>query len=484
MAVNRVITTARGRLIYAAAVLLHSCCCAAGSTLAASPPFSVAHNSATLTAPAAAAADDAAHAPAMSSVNTAASPESEERGPAGALKTDNSGRFGTPLVLGPAYFGATGATARANSSWGVATTHAPQPENTRSLTFWGHFVGPCARTVWGFTASHSLPGSEASSPVYYPQCSADGMFGPSFEANVIDADGSLSHLVRTVASAAGPFAQYSFEGQNPSGANKYIAATYTDFNPAWGPSAANRMRPWGGAKVGSAPAAGELRTQIRASQSVTQAAIPQPAVQQLQQDLNVVFIQERCDGVTSRSFCQINFNIKTFIAGRDAYSPSSDATAFNDNGQGGLIAVVGPINEDGKPTAFHNGSGVQRDAWTSRGAPMQSGPFGRRAFRVEITWSQFEGVLLGVTGGEPATVFGEGWATPSNWVLLRAGYGQENYNNGSSTSTIEGSFASLEVASMGALKTDDVVEGGTSPPPPNPYRSANYIRGRVVAERI
>ena len=373
---------------------------------------------------------------------------------------DAGGRAsGTPLILGPAYFGATAATARANSSWGVATTHAPQPENTRSLTFWGHFVGggPCASTVWGFTASHSLPGSETDSG-FYPQC--DGFasgpgFGPSFEADAIDEDGGLAHLVRTVASADGPFAQYSAQGQNPSGANKYIAATYTDFNPMWRPAVANRMRPWVGGKLGGDATAGELRAQIRANQSVTQATIPQPQVQQLQQVVNVVFIQERCNGTASRSFCQINFNVKTFVSGVHAYARSSDATALNDNGQGGLIAVVGPINEAGKTTAFRNGSGARQTAWTSRGAPTQSSPFGRQAFQIEITWSQFQGVLLSVTGREPSTVFGEGWSTPENWVLLRAGYGQENYNNGTSGSTVEGSFASLEVASLGALKTDD-----------------------------
>jgi hypothetical protein len=65
----------------------------------------------------------------------------------------------TPLELTPALFNATGATVRANSSWGVATTHAPEPENERSVTFWGRFVAePCAGEVWGFTAHHPAPG--------------------------------------------------------------------------------------------------------------------------------------------------------------------------------------------------------------------------------------------------------------------------------------------------------------------------------------
>ena len=361
----------------------------------------------------------------------------------------------TPLVLTPTLFRATGATQRVNSSWGVATTHAPQPENYRSLTFWGHFVRePCDRKVWGFTAAHTLPHASVTSadarsgPGFYPQCG--DAFGPSFEADVLEPDGTPTHLVRTQASAAGPFAQYSVEGQNPSGANKFIAATYTDFNPKWSSGIPNRMRPWGAAISKSPATAGELRAIIRAKQSVTLVDLSQPAVQQLQQDVSLCFINERCDRAVSRSFCQIVFNVKTFIAGVHAYTPSSDATAFNDGGQGGLIAVVGPINMPGLPTTFHNASGVQQSSWTSRGSATQSVEFSRRTFAIEITWKQFQAVLLSVTDGDPEPVFGAAgeWAVPGNWVLLRAGYGQENYNNGTGMSTIEGKFESLEVESL------------------------------------
>lgn len=373
----------------------------------------------------------------------------------------------TPLVLTSSLFRATGGTQRVNSSWGVATTHAPHPENYRSLTFWGRFVHePCASKIWGFTESHLLPKSSArvltdplanySGSGYYPQCG--DLFGPSFEADAFEPDGTPTHVVRTQASTSGPFAPYSIEGQNPSGANKYIAATYTDFNPKW--HGTERMRPWGGTIYSGSSSTGERRVIIRANQSVTAAALPEPAVQQLQQDVNVCFINERCNQTTSRSFCQIVFNVKTFIAGVHAYTPASDATAFNDGGQGGLIAVVGPINYEGKPTTFHNATGVQQTAWISRSSAMQSAEFTRRTFAIEITWAQFQGILLSVTGGDPGPVFGDAgeWAVSENWVLLRAGYGQENYNNGSSVSTIEGRFEGLEVIS---LKSDD--EDGCSP---------------------
>ena len=91
----------------------------------------------------------------------------------------------------------------------------------------------------------------------------------------------------------------------------------------------------------------------------------------------------------------------------------------------------------------------QRNGAEQTSAAMQSAPYGLRDFRVEITWRQFQGVLRSVTAGDPAPVFGDSWSVPENWVLLRAGYGQENFNNSSSTSTIEGYFTSLEVVSLG-----------------------------------
>jgi hypothetical protein len=401
-------------------------------------------------------------------------------------KTDD-----TPLVLTPSYFGATAATVRANSSWGHETTHAPHPENQRSLTFWGRFVSePCASKVWGYTESHPLPGEPFEADAGFVPACGDA-FGPSYEADVIDDSGHRSHQIRTQVGVDGPFTNYDSAGQNPSGANKYIGATYVSFNPSWEPAVANRMRPWGGAaNDGDGDSSGgELRVEITTNQSVAEATIPQPDVQQLQQVVTCTFIQERCNRTTSSSFCQISFNIKTFIAGVHAYTASSAATAFNDEGSGGLIAVVGPINVDGQPTPFHNSSGTSgKTAWTSRGLPTADAAVASRRLVVEITWTQFQGVLRGVTGGDPAPVFGVGcklilfssvltfWeattnqksinagAAPENWVLLRAGYGQENYNNGnngnngSSTSTITGGFTSLEVASMGTLrrlKTDD-----------------------------
>jgi hypothetical protein len=349
----------------------------------------------------------------------------------------------TPLSLRPTYFGATGATVRAASSWGTASTGAPQPQSTRSLTFWGRFVSaPCSSTAWGFNVAHALTTPLGTvDAAYYPECG--GVYGPSVEADVL-VSGTPNHLLRTVSRAAGPFTGFSAAGQNGSGANAYIQGAYVDFNPRWDSGYASRMKPWSASYTNL----DRLRVAIRGYQSVTQASIPQPTVQQLQQVMRVVFINERCDRAMSRSYCQIEFNVKTHVSGVNAYSPGSNATAFNDQGQGGLIAVVGPINTTGRSTDLVNAQG-RRSAWTSWATATRATTFGRSLFQIEISWSQFQAVLNAVTANNPAPVFGSAWNDRNAWVLLRAGYGQENYNRGNTTSTIEGLVENLEVISVG-----------------------------------
>ena len=351
-----------------------------------------------------------------------------------------------PLQLSTGHFMATASTVRVNSSWGTANTHAPHPENFRSLTFWGHFVdGPCSTAavapVWGFTAKHKFTGAP-SGEAFYPDCG--GLYGPSLEADIVES-GTAAHLIVTESTRSGPFSGFGAHGQNPSGANAHIAATYVDFNPQFQPQYANRMKPW--SATYSDPS--RLRVAIRVNQSVVLSLIPQPSLQQLQQVLHVCFINEMCDSSTSSSYCQISFNIKTHISGAHAYVPGSDATAFNDNGQGGLIVVVGPINHKGLSTNMSTSRG-NIVTWTSWGLSTQSGTFEQGTFQVEITWDQFQSVLLAVTDENPIAVFGDEWNNRSAWVLLRSGYGQENWNVGNTTSSVRGLFQSMELMSVGS----------------------------------
>ena len=94
--------------------------------------------------------------------------------------------------------------------------------------------------------------------------------------------------------------------------------------------------------------------------------------------------------------------------------------------------------------------GVRYDAWTSWGAGTRASGFNLTKFQVEVTWSQFQQLLVGVTeeDGDPSAVYGPRWNSTDAWVLLRAGYGQENYNRGTTTSVLEGLFQSLEVLSL------------------------------------
>ena len=298
-----------------------------------------------------------------------------------------------PLQLSTGHFLATASTARVNSSWGTAETHAPQPENFRSLTFWGHFVdGPCSTAatvpVWGFSTRHNFTGAP-SGEAFYPECG--GLFGPSLEADIVES-GTAAHLIVTESANSGPFTGFGAHGQNPSGANAHIAATYVDFNPQYQPQYANRMKPW--SATYSDPS--RLRVAIRVNQSVVLSSISQPSLQQLQQVLHVCFINEKCDSSTSSSYCQISFNIKTHISGAHAYVPGSDASAFNDNGQGGLIVVVGPINKKGLSTKMVTPKG-KIVTWTSWGMATQSHTFKEGAFQVVLPFPFLDKFFLLIT---------------------------------------------------------------------------------------
>ena len=345
---------------------------------------------------------------------------------------------------------------RANSSWGTGSTGAPMLKNERGLTFWGRFVSTtpakCQQRIWGYNARRGL-----SSPLgvvkeaYSPDCPTDDgvLFGPSVEADVtLASTGATVHLVRTVASTGGPFGTYGKLGQGPSHANKFIGAAYVTLNPPWRASEDRRMKPFGAPEL----KAGRLRAAIVAVQYATAVELPEPSLQQLQQALRIVFINEQCNISTSRSFCQISLNVKTLLAGFQAYGPKADARVLDDPAQNGLIVFLGPMNQNGHNTSFNSGSVAGRcTAWSSWGNATVNKRFGEeKTFHMEVRWEDFKGCILqGTTDGNPAPVFGPKWDVPDAWVLKEVGYGQENYNHGSTTSVIEGLFQSLEVRSIG-----------------------------------
>lgn len=345
----------------------------------------------------------------------------------------------TPVVLTPTYFGADASTTRGASVWATESYPEAVVPNARTLVFWGRFAdGGCAPPGWGATREHPL--SLLGLPVFravYPDCA--GSYGPSVDADTF-AFGAAQHLIRTAVAPGGAFRDYGMAGQNASGANAYIHATYVGFNPRWTSDEPNRMRPWSGSSADPA----RIRFALRARQSVVREELSVPTEQQLQQVLRMLVINEDCDRAASSSFCQLEFNFKTFNRGVGAYTDFSAGSAFNDAGQGGLIAVVGPIAATGQSTTVHGDP-----AWTSWGASTQLAAFDDETFQIEMTWDQFQQLLRNVSEGNPAAIFGANWQVRDSWVLLRIGYGHENYNRAATgTSVLEGYFESVEVLAL------------------------------------
>lgn len=110
----------------------------------------------------------------------------------------------TAPVLTPHTFAVNGSTVRCNSSWGHATTHAAQPENTRSVTFWGAWLEPACSSSssssssrtnsggnstdgrgvgWGYTRPHPFSTRNAAAVLdaFYPSCDgASDCDGPDY----------------------------------------------------------------------------------------------------------------------------------------------------------------------------------------------------------------------------------------------------------------------------------------------------------------
>ena len=260
--------------------------------------------------------------------------------------------------------------------------------------------------------------------VYYPSSSATSTLrGPSLEGDVLVRRNQYRHLIRAIVpktSSKSFFTSYDSNGQNASGANSNILAIYSEFNPRWWV-----MKPWGSGDITNP----KLRAAFRTTQRVPWIWIPDPANQQLQQNLRFVFLNKYCyenNMSSSPTFCQFEVNFKLFVKGVHAFSFDSHATAFSDSGQNGMRVIYGPINSEGKNTQVWDAKNQRTlPVWTSWGANTKNSVFNDdTTFQAEISWAQFTNIVNIVSGYDPVKFFGAQWKDNTNWYLLRAGYGQ------------------------------------------------------------
>ena len=345
----------------------------------------------------------------------------------------------TPITLTKTYFSADATAPVGASVWAIEKYPNALPENARSTVFWGRFQNnACASVGYGYNVKHSLYIPNVTVfDAYYPECS--GRYGPAVDA-LVYANGAVQHLLRTEVTPDGAFQSFGPSGQNATGANAYIQAAYTSFNPPWYSNVPNRFKPWGGPSTDP----DRIRFALRIQASVIDAVLEDTQHQQLQQTLWINVINEACSIANSSSYCQLQYNFKLYNKGLGAYTTFSQGSAFNDNGQGGMIAIVGPIADTGQSTSV---SGAL--AWTSWGSSTQLEPYQDRTFQVEVSWNQFQQLLMNVTHGNPAAVFGPRWNDRNAWVLINVGYGLENYNKSSTAkSSITALFKKLEIFAL------------------------------------
>lgn len=348
------------------------------------------------------------------------------------------------------YFFADGNVQRTESFWGSYTAgNVLFSTLHRHTAFWGDPQGGCLDKTWDITKEiemNSIYGifntNNHFQKVNTPFCNNE-LYGKSFEGDLYR-NGEYTHVLHTESSPN------SFLRTHVVNPDKYITGTYTTLMSDWNSS--HKLKPW---LQGVDEMISLTRVAIITHQSVPLLNIPNNTKQQLQQGIRTVFINEDCNINTSPSYCQLEFNIKTLLAGKNETTPASSANYFADPGQAGLIAVLGPINSEGNGTNLEGYT-----SWISWGQPTQNQTFMDQKFQIEMTWENFTNTLKTITKNNPVPYFGNNWNKRSSWVLLDIGYGQENYNENpnTETSTIEGFFDNIEVIALGENFVSGIVQ--------------------------
>ena len=285
-----------------------------------------------------------------------------------------------------------------------------------------------------------------------PDCasSSNGLVGPSYQ--YVDADpkiGGLGLFTKT-----GPhnfFNPYSGNGQNGSGANKYISGNVFSARFNWN-NAAVAIQPW----ISTTDS-----FRIRSIQSVAYNKITQD-LQQGKQQITVTFINTYCFNVQKIGACQMNFLFNAALYRHDQNyfnTPKGqwwkNVRVWADPAQMGMTIIDGPIPQVGQ-TAVEKSSGLA--IFRSMASPTQFDNFANLLFDVRISFQNLKNAarlstalkltkaVSQVTSADVATQFGANWADPDSWSVVSLNFAQEVYNPyfTAQEATIGGSLQSMQ----------------------------------------
>ncbi len=158
----------------------------------------------------------------------------------------------------------------------------------------------------------------------------------------------------------------------------------------------------------------------------------------------MTLINPACFHALSKSgkACQVQYLFNLAIV-RSGVTDWSKVDWFNtaslqiDPAQGGMPYINGPVGANGQAT---RDATRKYDLYTSAGEESAHGAFSDRAFRVRISFGQFENTIClatakvvkrspdAVSPDDIAQNFGPAWNDPTAWKLLSAEVGQEIYN--------------------------------------------------------
>ena len=233
------------------------------------------------------------------------------------------------------------------------------------------------------------------------------------------------------------------EGKDGMGVNGGIEGTFVTFLFDW--EAGNTIRPW----AGDAKTDEKRKAIFKTVQSISVATVGDGVISrtaepiQAKQQFIVALVNHACwQAKEEKNRCKLKylFNMavyRTAIKDWGDVKWFQNAGVFNDEAQGGIAIVHGPIGRKGQET---KAQGTDLGIYTSQGEPSQHEVFGEKEFRIQVTFAQLKNAMklaLAKTLKKPVAKISTDdlvayytgkWDDPNEWMVMSTNTSQEIHN--------------------------------------------------------
>jgi hypothetical protein len=372
--------------------------------------------------------------------------------------------FTSEAIVTPNRFYANAKTMQNTSNWAKHIKWPDTLSNKRTTYIWWQPDSSCNTQTWSNLPINFLNKLYKNWPIIEsilsPTCTSTSLlFWPSLEWTISLWDEEFGHYMKNILPKSWSWwfiAGYGSDWQ-VNWANVGILGIYTNFNPKWW-----IMKPWWAGNTTNK----NLRAIFRSKQRLISFSIPNDNRAQLQQNLDVVFINKYCyenNFKTSKTYCSFWLNIKTFIKWDQEDAYDYGPRIYSDPWQNWLKVLLWNIKSKNEVTTYFDGrwspsfkNWRDREVRTSKWQATYKDIFPYDTdFQIEISWPQFLNILDKVSPSRDKPLTDSGklsdfwpkWDDNNEWYLLRVWYWQENIKDTNWESSIEWLFKDIEVIS-------------------------------------